>query len=348
MEMRLLGNSGLKVSTLALGTVTFGGEGERAERVGGVDAIEARRMLDVCIEHGVNLFDTADVYSQGHSEEVLGKALEDRRQQVLIATKVFGRMGGDANDAGLSRHHIQRACEASLRRLNTDYIDLYQAHGFDALTPIEETLSAFDNLIQAGKVRYIGCSNYSGWHLMKALSISERHNYVRYISHQAYYSLVGRELEHELIPLSLDQNVGILVWGPLAQGFLTGKFRRGGDTPALSRYAHNAEPPLHMPENQVYDIVERLTAIAQEHNVSVTQVAINWTKQKRGVSSVLFGARTMEQLRDNLNAATWQLSDDEMQSLDAISQMPVPYPYWHQQKYGIERNPVGGHSSSSK
>jgi aryl-alcohol dehydrogenase-like predicted oxidoreductase len=340
MEMRFLGGTGLKVSTLAFGTVTFGGQGEQATQVGNIEATEARQVIDVCIEHGVNLFDTADVYAQGRSEEVLGKALEGKRHDVLIATKVFGRTGKDSNDVGLTRHHIQRACEASLRRLNTDYIDLYQSHGFDSLTPLEETLAAYDDLIRAGKVRYIGCSNYSAWHLMKALSISERHNYARYVSHQAYYSLIGRELENELIPLSLDQNVGILVWGPLAQGFLTGKFRRGADTPTVSRYAHNAEPPLNMPENQAYDIVDRLIAIAQERNVSVTQVAINWVQQKPGVSSILFGARTMEQLRDNLNAATWQLSAEEMLLLDEVSKMPMPYPYWHQQKHGLERNPI--------
>lgn len=340
METRLLGQSGLTVSVLTFGTMTFGGQGEQAKRVGSTDVAEARRMIDMCLDTGVNMFDTADVYSAGRSEEVLGQALEGKRDRVLVATKVFGRMGDGPNDLGLSRQHIIRACEDSLRRLKTDYIDLYQAHGFDALTPLEETLAAFDDLIRAGKVRYIGCSNYSGWHLMKALSISERRGIARYISQQVYYSLVGRELEYELVPLALDQNVGILVWSPLAAGFLTGKFRRDNAAPDGTRRSIQAEPPLNMPEDQAYAIVDTLDAIAKERNVTAAQVALNWLIRKPGVTSLVIGARTMEQLQDNLNAATWSLSDDEMRRLDEVSATPLPYPTWHQRKYGVIRNPV--------
>ncbi len=340
METRLLGQSGLTVSVLTFGTMTFGGQGDQAKRVGSTDVAEARRMIDMCLDAGVNIFDTADVYSQGRSEEVLGAALEGRRDRVLVATKVFGRMGDGLNDLGLSRQHIVRACEDSLRRLKTDYIDLYQAHGFDALTPLEETLAAFDDLIRAGKVRYIGCSNYSGWHLMKALSISDRRGSARYISQQVYYSLIGRELEYELVPLALDQNVGILVWSPLAAGFLTGKFRRDGVSPEGTRRSIQAEPPINMPETQAYDIVDALDAIARERNVSAAQVALNWLIRKPGVTSLVIGARTMDQLQDNLNAATWSLSDEEMRRLDEVSTTPAPYPAWHQRKYGVIRNPL--------
>jgi len=339
METRPLGQSGLHVSVLTFGTLTFGGEGDRADRVGSVGVTEARTMIDLCLEAGVNLFDTADGYSDGRSEEILGAALAGRRHDVLVATKVFFRNGALTNDIGLSRHHIIRSCEASLRRLNTDYIDLYQAHNFDAITPLEETLSAFDALIQSGKVRYIGCSNYGGWQLMKALAISDRDRYARYVSQQVYYSLIGRELEFELVPLGVDQGVGILVWGPLAQGFLTGKYRRETGISGQGRYAFRGEPPIHIPEAQAYDIVDALDAIAQERGVSISQVALNWLLNKRGVTSLVFGARTLDQLRDNLNAAAWRLSADELTRLDAVSAPPIPYPYWHQRKYASERNP---------
>lgn len=339
MELRKLGHSGLQVSALAFGTLTFGGQADHATHIGSTNVEEARRLIDICLDYGVNLFDTADVYSQGRAEEILGQALEGKRDQVLIATKVFGRMGTEANDVGLSRHHLIRACENSLRRLRTDYIDLYQAHGYDAMTPLEETLRAYEDLIRAGKVRYIGCSNFSAWQLMKALHVSDQLNVTRFICQQVYYSLVGRELEHELIPLSLDQNIGILVWGPLAQGFLTGKFRRGTQNTSQSRYAHHAEPPLSLPEAQAYEIVEHLVRIAESRGVSVSQVALNWVLQKQGVSSVVFGARTIEQLQDNLKASTWCLSTEEMKILNDASAHVIPYPYWHQRKYAAERNP---------
>lgn len=340
MEKRLLGYSGLQVSVLSLGTLTFGGVGERAVRVGGIEPDEARRMIDVCMDAGVNLFDTANVYQQGRAEEVLGEALAGKRHDVLVASKVFSPMGDGDNDKGLSRHHIIRSCEASLRRLDTDYIDLYQAHNFDALTPLEETLAAFDHLIQAGKVRYIGCSNYSGWQLMKALGLAKEYHTARYVSQQVYYSLIGRELEFELLPLSLDQNVGVLVWGPLAQGFLGGKYRRDSGFDKQGRYAYRFEPPINIPDDQAYDIVDALYEIAQTRGVSVAQVAVNWVIGKRGVTSVIFGARNMEQLQDNLNAATWRLTADEIARLDAVSAPPIPYPYWHQRKYGVGRNPL--------
>jgi aryl-alcohol dehydrogenase-like predicted oxidoreductase len=336
--MRLLGHSGLQVSTLSFGTMTFS-KPDGWTRVGMTDVDEARTMIDLCLDAGVNLFDTADVYSSGQSEEILGQAMDGRRDRMVIATKVFGRMGPGVHDVGHSRLHIIKACEESLRRLRTDYIDLYQAHGFDALTPLDETLEAFDALIRAGKVRYTGCSNYSGWHLMKALAISEREHYARYVSQQVYYSLVGRELENELVPLALDQNVGILVWSPLAAGFLTGKFRRGQALPDGVRWSWEADPPMQMSQEQAYDVVETVIAIAQERGVTPTQVALNWLLRKPGVTSVIFGARTMEHLQDNLAAAQWGLSDEEMDRLDDITALRPPYPYWHQRKYASERNP---------
>jgi aryl-alcohol dehydrogenase-like predicted oxidoreductase len=303
------------------------------------DASAARRLVEICLEAGVNVFDTANSYSDGGSEAMLGQAIQGYRDQIVLATKVFGRMGSGPNDLGLSRAHIIHACEASLRRLNTDYIDLYQAHGFDAYTPLEETLAAFDHLIQSGKVRYVGCSNYSGWHLMKALAVSERHGYQPYISQQVYYSLIGRELEQELVPLSLDQNVGILVWSPLAGGFLTGKFRRGQDTPANARRARVSDLAITISEDKAFDVVDAVCAIAAERGVAPAEVALNWLIRKPGVTSVIVGARSEDQLRQSLHAAAWQLSDEEMQRLNQVSAIPPTYPYWHQQRYGLPRNP---------
>jgi aryl-alcohol dehydrogenase-like predicted oxidoreductase len=318
--------------------MTFGTEGQNAQRLGSTGVADARRMVDVCIERGVNLFDTADVYADGRSEEVLGQALVGKRDKILLATKVFFRMGEGPNALGLTRRHIIRGCEDSLRRLGTDYIDLYQAHGFDALTPLEETLAAFDDLVRSGKVRAIGCSNYSAWHLMKAQAISDQRGSARYASQQIYYSLVGRDPEDELVPLSLDQRVGILVWSPLAAGFLTGKFRRDTN-PNTARRNYGQEPPLQIPEEQAFALIDLMDAIAGDHAVSVTQVALNWLIRKPGVTSVVFGARTFEQLEDNLNAAEWRLSDDEMRKLDEASTHATRYPYWHQRKYAKERNP---------
>lgn len=341
MEMRFLGKAGLRVSTLSFGTMTFGGTGAFFEDVGKTQEDEARRLIDLSLEAGINLFDTADVYSQGRSEEILGQALKGRRDCVLLATKVHGRMGDDPNNVGQSRHHLIRACEASLRRLETDYIDLYQVHGFDALTPLEETLRALDDLVRQGKVRYVGCSNYSGWHLMKALAVSEREGWERYVSQQVYYSLVARELENELIPLALDQGVGMLIWSPLAGGFLSGKFRRGQGRAGDSR-TERAGSPGTINEAQGYDIVEALDEIAQAHNASVAQAALNWLLRKPGVTSVIVGARNEKQLRDNLAAATWTMTEQEVKRLDDISAVPAIYPYWHQRKYGVERIPQPG------
>src|SRR5688572_1903350 len=333
MEMRFLGNSGLKVSALAFGTMTFGGK-DHFRQVGSVQVEEARRHVDLCLEAGVNLFDTADVYSQGASEEILGQALGRRRDEIILATKAHGRIGDGPNDVGQSRHHLIRACEASLRRLGTDYIDLYQLHGFDALTPLEETLQALDDLVRSGKVRYIGCSNYSAWHLMKALCISEREGLERFVSQQVYYSLVARELEYELVPLALDQGIGSLIWSPLSGGFLTGKYRRGEAGPRDTRRPRRGDPGT-IDEERGFAIVDVLEEIAQDRDASIPQVALNWLLHKPGVSSVLIGARREEQLVDNLKAATWKLTPEELQRLDEVSAVPPIYPYWHQRRNNV-------------
>ena len=329
MEMRRLGASGLQVSALGFGTMTFGGDSSNP--VGTTQVDEARRLLDLCLEAGVNLFDSADVYSQGRSEEVLGQALKGRRDDVILATKVHGRMGPGPNDIGQSRHHIMRGVEASLKRLDTDYIDLYQVHGFDALTPLEETLRALDDLVRSGKVRYIGCSNYSGWHLMKALGISEREGLERFVSQQVYYSLVARELEYELVPLALDQGIGSLIWSPLSGGFLSGKFRRGQAGPEDARRPQRGDPGT-IDEKKGYDVVDVLEEVGQAHNATIAQAALNWLLQKPGVTSVLVGARREEQLVDNLKAATWKMTLEEVKRLDEVSATPPIYPYWHQRR----------------
>jgi len=316
--------------------MTFGGRGHWG-RVGGTDVDVATRQVDMCLDAGVNLIDTADVYSDGLSEEIVGKTLKGRRDRVLLATKARFAMGDGPNDAGLSRHHIIRACEASLRRMGTDHIDLYQVHEWDGQTPLEETLDALDHLVQSGKVRYIGCSNYAGWHLMKALGISERRGYQRFVSQQIYYSLQSRDAEYELVPAGLDQGVGILVWSPLAGGLLSGKYRRGQDMPEGSRHLTDwNEPPVH-DEDQLYDIVEVLVEIAESRGVSPAQVALAWTLGRPGISTVVVGARTEEQLADNLGAADLALEDDERSRLDEVSAPRLMYPYWHQAKSASER-----------
>jgi aryl-alcohol dehydrogenase-like predicted oxidoreductase len=336
MDYRQLGHSGLRVSALTLGTMTFGGRGHWT-RVGATEADTATRQVDMCLDAGVNLIDTADVYSDGLSEEVVGKTLKGRRDRVLIATKARFAMGDGPNDAGLSRHHLIRACEASLRRLGTDYIDLFQVHEWDGHTPLEETLGALDHLVNSGKVRYIGCSNYAAWHIMKALGISERKNLQRFISQQIYYSLQARDAEYELVPVALDQGVGILVWSPLAGGLLSGKYRRGEQGPEGSRHLTDwGEPPVRN-EDQVYDIVDALVEIAEEHGGSPAQVALAWTLGRPGVASVVIGARTDEQLADNLGAADLILGDDERSRLDELSAPPLLYPYWHQAKTANDR-----------
>lgn len=340
MDYRHLGNTGLQVSTVSLGTMGFAGTGW-ASPIGHIDVEGARRQIDIAQAAGVNLIDTADVYSDGASEEILGQALGAKRDQMLIATKVRGGMGDGPNDGGLSRHHIVRAAEASLRRLGTDYIDLYQLHGWDGSTPLEETLAALDDLVRSGKVRYIGASNYSGWHLMKALWASDRRGLEHFASQQIYYSLQSRDAENELVPITLDQGLGILVWSPLAGGLLTGKYRRGQDVPEGSRRFEGwPEPPVY-DEGRLYDTIEVLVEIAQDHDASATQVGLAWTLAKPGVTSVIVGARTEEQLADSLGSADVTLTEAEIARLDTASATPLPYPYWHQ------ANTADGRSSAA-
>jgi aryl-alcohol dehydrogenase-like predicted oxidoreductase len=339
MEYRQLGGSGLKVPVLSFGTATFGGRGDFFKSWGASDLAEASRLIDICLEADINLFDTADVYSSGLSEEILGQALAGKRDKVLISTKATFRMGQGPNDLGSSRHHLLRSCEASLRRLKTDYLDIYTMHGFDAQTPVEETLRTLDDLVQSGKVRYIGCYNFSGWHLMKSLTVSERYGWSRYVAHQAYYSLIGREFEWELMPLALDQNVGTIVWSPLAGGYLTGKVRRNQPPPTDSRQHQlkGKEPPIM--ENLLYDIVDALDEVAGETGKTPAQIALNWLLQRPTVVSVIIGARNEAQLRQNLDAFGWNLSDEQVAKLDAASEMKPIYPYWHQRGF-VERNPL--------
>ncbi len=306
MDYRQLGRSGLRVSSLTLGTMTFGGGGKFAN-VGTTDADGAKRQIDMCLDVGINLIDTADVYSDGASEEILGQALAGRRDRVLVATKARMPMGDGPNDAGLSRHHLIRACEASLRRLGTDHIDLFQVHEWDGVTPMEETLGALDDLVRAGKVRYVGCSNFSGWQMSKALGVSDRLGLERYVSQQIYYSLQSRDAEYEIVPACLDQGVGILVWSPLAGGLLSGKYRRGRQGPEGARHLTDWNEPPVRDEEQTYDVIEAAVEIGEDHGVSAAQVALAWLLGRPGVSSLVIGARTEEQLADNLAAAELEL-----------------------------------------
>lgn len=338
MEYRQLGHSGLKVSVLSLGAATFGGATDFFRAWGETDVREASRMVDLCLEAGVNLFDTADVYSKGVSEEILGKAVAGRRHNLLISTKATFRMGDRPNDLGSSRHHLVTACEASLRRLGTDYIDIYHMHGFDALTPIDEVVATLDTLVRSGKVRYIACSNFSGWHLMKSLAVSERYGWARYVAHQVYYSLAGREYEWELMPLGLDQKVAALVWSPLGWGRLTGKIRRNQPIPKVSRLHETAENGPPVPDEFLYRVVDAIDEVAKQIGKSVPQIALNWLLQRPTVASVIMGARNQDQLRRNLDAAGWTLSPEQMSLLDAASDQTPVYPYWHQRQFA-ERNP---------
>lgn len=340
MEYRQLGGSGFKVPVLCLGTGTFGGRDEFFQAWGASDVAEATRLVDICLEAGLTMFDSADGYSGGAAEEILGQAIRGRRDQVIISTKGTFRAGPGPNDVGSSRFHLIRAVEGSLRRLGVDYIDLYQLHGFDAMTPVEEVLQTLDDLVRAGKIRYIGCSNFSGWHLMKSLAVSERYGLARYVAHQAYYSLIGRDYEWELMPLALDQKVGAVVWSPLGWGRLTGKIRRGAPLPEVSRLrsqvAAAGGPPVD--DEYVYRVVDALDAIAAETGKSVPQVAINWLLQRPSVATVIIGARNETQLRDNLGAVGWALTAEQIARLDAASAVTLPYPYWHQRGFK-ERNP---------
>jgi aryl-alcohol dehydrogenase-like predicted oxidoreductase len=340
MEYRQLGGSGFSVPVLSLGTGTFGGGGELFKAWGASDVAEATRLVDISLDAGLTMFDSADVYSGGMAEEILGQAIKGRRDQVIISTKGTFRSGGGPNDVGSSRYHLTRTVEASLRRLGTDHIDLYQLHAFDAKTPIEEALSTLDDLVKAGKIHYIGCSNFSGWHLMKSLAISEKYGLSRYVAHQAYYSLIGRDYEWELMPLALDQQVSALVWSPLGWGRLTGKVRRGQPLPKVSRLqskvALDMGPPVDA--EYLYAVIDAIDLIAAETGKSVPQIALNWLLQRPSVASVIIGARDEEQLRQNLGAVGWTLTQDQIARLDAASNRTPAYPYWHQRGFS-ERNP---------
>jgi aryl-alcohol dehydrogenase-like predicted oxidoreductase len=339
MEQRRLGRSGLMVPALSLGTGTFGGQGDFFKAWGATDVNEARRLIDICLDAGLNLFDSADTYSNGHAESILGAAIQGRpRDQLLISTKATFRCGTGANDVGSSRWHLTQAVDAALKRLGTDYIDLFQLHAFDAMTPIEETLSTLDDLVRAGKLRYIGVSNFSGWHLMKSLAAAERHGWQRYVAHQAYYSLVGREYEWELMPLALDQGVGAVVWSPLGWGRLTGKLRRGQPLPASSRLHTTAAAGPPVPDELLFRVVDALDVIAAETGKTHAQIALNWLLQRPTVATVVIGARNEEQLRQNLGAVGWNLSAAQVAALDAASTTTKTYPYWHQSGFA-ERNP---------
>jgi aryl-alcohol dehydrogenase-like predicted oxidoreductase len=337
VEQRLLGSSGLSVSALTFGTMTIGGR-DRFAKMGNLGVDETVHILGVLRDAGVTTIDTADIYSFGASEEILGQALKGQREDFVLVTKAFVRMSPDAHGIGLSRTHLLRACEASLRRLQTDYLDLYLCHQPDMLVPVDETLRAYEDLVRSGKVRYIGCSNHSAWQVMKAIAVSERIGAPRYVTQQVNYSLVARDVEHEIVPLALDQNVGLMVWSPLQAGLLTGKFRRDAPRPSVARL-NEMEVPGTVDFERLYRIVDALDAVARERGVSVAQVAINWVLHKPGVDTVVLGARNEDQLKDILNAANWRLSAEESARLDEVSALPEPYPQWHQHKFGIERNP---------
>jgi aryl-alcohol dehydrogenase-like predicted oxidoreductase len=340
MEYRRLGGSGFMVPVLSLGTGTFGGQGELFQAWGSSDVAEATRLVDICLDAGLNMFDSADIYSAGAAEEILGQAIRGKRDRVIISTKATFRAGPGPNDLGSSRHHLIKAVEGSLRRLGTDVIDLFQLHGFDALTPVEEVLGTLDDLVRAGKIRYVGCSNFSGWHLMKSLSVADRYGLPRYVAHQAYYSLIGRDYEWELMPLALDQQVGAVVWSPLGWGRLTGKIRRGAPLPETSRLRSqkviDIGPPVS--DESLYRVVDALDEVAAETGKTVPQVALNWLLGRPSVANVIVGARNEEQLRQNLGAVGWSLTTDQVARLDRASATTLPYPYWHQRGFA-ERNP---------
>jgi aryl-alcohol dehydrogenase-like predicted oxidoreductase len=338
MEYRTLGNSGLKVPVLSYGTATFGGSNEFFKTWGSTQVNEAKRLVDICLEAGLNFFDTANVYSSGVAEEILGEALKGRRQHTLISTKATFPMGPGPNDYGSTRFHLIEQCEASLKRLQTDHIDVYHLHGMDSITPIEETLRALDDLVKSGKVRYLACSNFSAWHLMKSMSIAERDGFHKYVAHQVYYSLIGRELEHELMPLGVDQGIGSIIWSPLAGGALSGKIRRNQPAPKDSRLGQITFIPY---ENELlYKVVDVLEAIAQERGKTIPQVALNWLLRKPSVANIVVGARNEEQLKQNLGAVGWSLTPAEVLRLDDVSKPSLPYPYWHQSGFAMLRKPL--------
>ncbi len=335
MEYKQLGNSGLRVPVLSFGTATFGGNGEFFKAWGSTQVDEATRLVNLCLDAGVNLFDTANIYSGGAAEEILGKAIKGLRDKVLISTKATFPMSNQMDDYGSSRSHIIKECEASLKRMNIDHIDIYHMHGFDGNTPMEETLNTLDTLVRSGKVRYIACSNFSGWHLMKSLSISERHGRSKYIAHQAYYSLLNRDFEWELMPLGIDQNIGTIVWSPLASGKLSGKYRRNQPLPKDARIAQGGSPIIsdQNEDERLYKIVEVLDEISKETGKSLAQISLNWLLQRPTVSNIIIGARNEEQLKQNLAAVGWNLTVEQVKRLDTASEVLPTYPYWHQRQF---------------
>ncbi|MFB9864345.1 aldo/keto reductase [Rufibacter immobilis] len=341
MEYRQLGASGLMVPVLSFGTATFGGGNEFFKAWGSTQVDEATRLVNLCMDAGVNFFDTANTYSQGLSEEILGKAITGLRDQVILSTKGTFPFGEGFNNQGSSRLHLMKQIEGSLKRLNTDYIDLYHMHGFDGNTPVEETLRTLDDLVQSGKVRYIAASNFSGWHLMKSLGVSEKYGWNRYVGHQVYYSLANREYEWELMPLGLDQKVGAIVWSPLAAGRLGGKYRRNQPLPPDSRVAQGGSPVPEAVVNEelFYQTIDALDEVAEETGKTVAQVALNWLFQRPTVSSIIFGARNEEQLKQNLGAVGWNLTTEQVKKFDAASAAPPIYPYWHQRQ-NTKLNPL--------
>ncbi len=340
MEYRRLGRSGLNVPALSFGTGTFGGKGEFFAAWGTTDVAEARRLIDICLDAGVNMFDTADIYSRGESERILGEALKGKRDRALISTKATFRFGDGPNELGSSRQHLLATVDAQLKRLQTDHIDLFQLHGYDALTPQEEVLSTLDTLVRAGKIRYTGVSNFSGWHLMKSLAVADRYGYPRHVANQTYYSLIGREYEWELMPLGIEEGIGAVVWSPLGWGRLTGKIRRGTGIPKESRLHGSAESGPQMPDEYLFRVVDALDEVAKETGKTIPQVALNWLLQRPSVSSVIVGARNEDQLKQNLGAVGWNLTTEQVARLDKASEVPLTYPYWHQRNTFLERNPA--------
>jgi aryl-alcohol dehydrogenase-like predicted oxidoreductase len=328
MEYRYLGTSGFKVPALSFGAGTFGGKGLLFSAWGRTDEAEATRLVDICLDAGVNLFDTADVYSDGQSETILGAAIAGRRSRVILSTKLTLRNGAGPNDVGASRHHLIEATHKALERLGTDYIDLLQLHHFDAMTPVEQVMSTLDDLVRSGKVRYLGVSNFSAWHLMKSQSVADRYGYSRFVANQTYYSLIGRDYEWELMPLGQDQGVGAVVWSPLGWGRLTGKIRRGQPLPPLSRLHDTAAFAPPVDDERLYRVVDELDEIAAETGKSIPQIALNWLLQRPTVSTILVGARNEAQLRQNLGAIGWSLSAQQIERLDRVSQLTPPYPYY--------------------
>lgn len=340
MEYRRLGRSGLNVPVLSFGTGTFGGKGKLFAAWGSTDVAEARRLLDICLDAGLSMFDTADIYSAGESERILGEALKGKRDQAIVSTKATFRFNDEPNNVGSSRTHLLKSVDEQLKRLQTDHIDLFQLHAYDAMTPLEEVLSTLDTLVRAGKIRYVGVSNFSGWHIMKALSVADKYGYPRYVANQTYYSLIGREYEWELMPLGLEEGLGAVVWSPLGWGRLTGKIRRGSGIPKESRLHGSAEAGPQVEDEYLFRVVDALDEVAKETGKTVPQIALNWLLQRPTVATVVIGARNEEQLKQNLGAVGWNLTKEQVAKLDKASEVPLIYPYWHQRGTFLERNPA--------